>query len=54
MKAGKTTHNQIFTKFNEKFKPELSIRFSMNNLTKDGKILNIPLFLVEYINKFVK
>lgn len=54
VKSGKTTNNQSLTKFNEKFEPELSIRFSLNNLEKNGNVLNIPLFLAEYINKFVK
>lgn len=25
----------------------------MNNLVKDGKILNVPLFLVEYIEELI-
>ena len=28
-----------------------SYRFSLNNLTKDEKIINIPLYLIEYIGK---
>ena len=29
---------------------EISFRFSLNNLNKDGKIINIPLYFIEYIN----
>ena len=29
------------------------IRLSFNNLKKDGKIINIPLYLVEYIDNFI-
>ena len=47
VKANKSTNNTSLTKYNEKINNELSIRFSMNNLSKDGKILNIPLFLIE-------
>ena len=54
VKSGKTTNNNSLTKFNDKFKPDISIRLSMNNLAKDGDILNIPLFLVEYIDKLIK
>ena len=53
VKSNKSTNNVSLTKYNEKFENSLSIRFSMNNLSKDGKILNIPLFLVEYIEKFL-
>ena len=47
------SHNSL-TKYNDKYNSDISIRFSLNNLKKDGKILNIPLYLVEYINKFIK
>lgn len=53
VKANKSTNNNSLTKYNEKFDKELSIRFSMNNLSKNGKILNIPLFLIEYIDNFI-
>lgn len=53
VKASKLTNNISLTRYNEKFNNELSIRFSMNNLKKDGKILNIPLFLIEYMDKFI-
>ena len=42
------------TKYNEKYKPHISVRLSMNNLKKDGNILNIPLFLVEYVDKLTE
>ena len=31
--------------FNEKFSPQLRIRYSFKNLKKDGNLLNIPVFL---------
>lgn len=52
VKSGKITNNTSLTKYNEKFKPNKSIRLSLNNLKQDGKILNIPLYLIEYINEF--
>lgn len=54
VKSGKSTNNNSLTKYNEKFKPNVSIRLSMNNLTKDGNILNIPLFLLEYIEDLIE
>ena len=53
VKSGKITNNTSLTKYNEKFKVNKSIRFSLNNLKQDGKILNIPLYLIENINKFI-
>lgn len=53
VKSGKTTNNSSLTKYNEKYKTDLSIRLSLNNLVKDEKVLNIPLFMIEYINKIL-
>lgn len=53
VKSNKSTNNTSLTRFNEKFESDLSIRLSLNNLVKDGKILNIPLFMIEYINNFI-
>lgn len=54
VKSNKTTNNTSLTKFNEKYDNEISIRYSLKNLTKDGKILNIPLFLIEYTENLLK
>ena len=53
VKSNKTTNNTSLTKYNEKYNNNFSIRLSMNNLKLDGNILNIPLFLIEYIDKFI-
>ena len=53
VKSNKSRNNVSLTKYNEKFDADLSIRFSMNNLVKDGKILNVPLFLIEYVDKLI-
>ena len=50
VKSNKSTNNNSLTKFNNKYENEISFRFSLNNLTKDGKVINIPLYLIEYIN----
>ena len=54
VKSGISTNNVSLTKYNEKYNNDLSIRFSMNNLKKDDKITNIPLFMVEYMEKFIE
>lgn len=53
VKSNKSINNISLTRYNEKFNNDLSIRFSMNNLKKDGKIINIPLFLIEYMENFI-
>ena len=51
VKANKSSNNASLTRYNEKFNNDMSIRFSVNNLKKDGKVINIPLFLIEYLDK---
>ena len=54
VKSNSAINNVSLTRFVEKNDEKLAIRFSMNNLAKSGKILNIPLFLIEYMNKFIE
>ena len=50
VKAAKSNNNDSLTKYNNKFDNEIAFRFSLNNLHRDGKIINIPLYFIEYIN----
>lgn len=50
VKSDKSTNHNSLTKYNEKNDNEVSFKFSLNNLRKDGKIINIPLYFIEYIN----
>ena len=50
VKSGKSTNNNSLTKYNASNDNKISFRFSLNNLSKDGKIINIPLYFIEYIN----
>ena len=51
VKSDKSTNNNSLTKYNMKNINNYSYRFSLNNLTKDEKIINIPLYLIEYTGK---
>ena len=53
VKSGKSVNNTSLTRYNEKFDDDISVRLSLNNLKIDGKILNVPLYLIEYIQKFI-
>lgn len=50
VKSNKSTNHNSLTKYNDNNDNEISFRFSLNNLSKDGKIVNIPLYFIEYIN----
>ena len=54
VKSNKSTNNISLTRYNQKHNDNLSIRFSMNNLTKDDNLINIPLFMVEYLDKLIQ
>lgn len=51
VKSDKSTNHNSLTKYNANNDNEISFRFSLNNLTKGGKIINIPLYFIEYIDK---
>lgn len=53
VKSNKSTNNASLTNYNKENDNKISIRFSKNNLKHDGKVINVPLFLIEYINNFI-
>ena len=55
VKAEKNTKSKSLFKFKEKYSDEikLRVRFSFENLTLDGDLLNIPLFMADYSKKII-
>ena len=53
VKSRNAVNSNSLTKYNEKYKPTKTIRLSLDNLKQDGNILNIPLYLLENINKLI-
>ena len=53
VKSNKSTNHNSLTKYNNNNDNEIAFRFSLNNLTKDGKIINVPLYFIEYINNLI-
>jgi len=49
VKSGLKSNHTSLTNYNEKYNPSISLKISMNNLKLDGKILNIPLYFLEYL-----
>ena len=53
VKSSENINNVSLTRFNESNENKISVRFSARNLDKSGKILNIPIFMAEYIDKLI-
>ena len=53
VKAGNSKKHTSLTKYNVENNNDISILLSLNNLKKDGKVINIPLYLIEYINNII-
>lgn len=50
VKSDKCTNQKSLAKYNKDNDNKISFRFSTNNLSKNGKIVNIPLYFIEYMN----
>lgn len=53
IKAGINLKSKSLQSYNEKYEPELLIRSSLQNLKKDDKTLNIPLYALSIIDNLV-
>ena len=53
VKSGESINNRSLKIYNEINKPKIRIRFSMKNFSKDDNLINIPLFMVEYLEKII-
>ena len=53
VKSGKSNKKTSLSRYNERFENDFAIRFSTNNLLKNERIINIPIFMVELIDKII-
>ena len=53
VKSSENINNSSLKVYNKKYNPNTRVRFSMRNLNKDDNLINIPLFMIEYITKFI-
>jgi predicted AAA+ superfamily ATPase len=53
VKSAHSVAGKSLALYNELYHPALRIRFSFNNLRKDGNLLNIPVFLADWTKKIV-
>ena len=53
IKASINPKSRSMSVFRDKYKPLLTLRSSLLNLKRDNKMLNIPLYLLFHLNKFI-
>jgi uncharacterized protein len=53
VKADKNIQSKSLALYNQIFQPKLRIRFSLKNLTLDGNLLNIPLFMADNVSSLI-
>ena len=53
VKSAHSVAGKSLAVYNDLYLPNLRIRFSFNNLRKDGNLLNIPVFLADWTKKFI-
>ncbi len=53
VKSDENVRGKSLTLYNQKYAPLVRIRFSLKNLKKDGSFINIPMFLSDYLDKFI-
>ena len=53
VKSSDNVNNTSLKIYNQVYNPKIRIRFSTKNLSKDDNLINIPLFLIEYLDKII-
>lgn len=53
VKSSENVNNTSLKVYNEINKPKTRVRLSMRNLNKDDNLINIPLFMIEYLSKLI-
>jgi predicted AAA+ superfamily ATPase len=53
VKSDENIRSKSLTTYNDLYSPSIRLRFSLRNLKKDKGLLNIPLFMVDYVEKLI-
>lgn len=53
VKSGTNARSRSLKVYREKYKPELALRFSLQNLKREDGLLNVPLYLIEHYQRFI-
>ena len=54
VKSSAGSAHASLTQYNSQYRPPVYIRFSTGNLSLDGNVLNIPLYLAEYLEEILR
>ncbi len=54
VKSDKNIRSKSLSVYRQKFNPEISIRFSLLNLKKEDGLINLPLFMADYLESFLR
>ena len=53
VKSDRRISGKNFAEYDKKYHPDLRIRFSMNNIKKDGNLLNLPIFMADWVGSYL-
>ena len=54
VKSGLNVKSRSLKVYRDKYSPEVAVRFSLQNLKYDNGLLNIPLYLIDYLPRFLQ
>ena len=54
VKSDSRISGKSFAEYDKKYHPELRIRLSMKNIKKDGNLLNLPIFMTDWLKNYLK
>ncbi|MBR5912046.1 MAG: ATP-binding protein [Bacteroidales bacterium] len=53
VKSDRRISGKSFAEYDKRYHPDLRIRFSMNNIKKDGNLLNLPIFMADWVGSYL-
>ena len=53
VKSALSVKSRSLSEYRKKYKPELSIRFSLKNVEKNDDLVNFPLYLADWLNRLI-
>jgi hypothetical protein len=53
VKSDQNIRSKSLSVYREKYNPEISFRFSLRNLKKEEGLINLPLFMADYLESFL-
>ena len=54
VKSDRRISGKSFAEYDNKYHPPLRIRFSLNNIKKDGNLINLPIFLADWVREWME